>query len=72
MPFLLICHSVIWFVFSGLRAYTIGLWFLIRHPIRFIDFVNEWRGYEARIAETDDARAAGYFDLNRKQRRSLR
>ncbi len=71
MPVLIILHSFFWIVFSGLRAYTIGLWFLCRHPIQFISFVNEWRGYAKQIADTDDAAAAGYFSLNRAQRRKL-
>lgn len=71
MPILIILHSVFWLVYAGLRAYTIGIWFLIRHPIRFIGFVELWEGYEQSIADIDAQRAAGYFNLNREQRRRL-
>jgi hypothetical protein len=53
------------------RAYTFGVWFMLRHPLQFMSFVAEWRKFQTAIAHNDDAASAGYYDLNRAQRRRL-
>ncbi len=74
MPVMLMIalHSVFSFVYACARAYTVGLWFVLRHPVRFMDFLDLYGDYEERINDVRDAREAGYYNLNRKQRRSIR
>jgi hypothetical protein len=49
-------------------AYAAGIWLLIRHPILFCRFSQEWLRFKDQIEGADLIRDSG---LNRKQRRKL-
>lgn len=59
-------------VYTCISNWLYGLWFLLCHPVQFNMFIGEWRKHQAEIANADDAAAAGYGQLNRRQRRGLR
>ena len=50
--------------------FLLGLWFLIRHPNKFVMFVDEWRKFADRIQEQDEIDSSGYYQLPRNVRRS--
>ena len=45
---------------------------MFRHPLRFMQFIEEWRRFETRIEDADDIRASGFNQMNREQRRKMR
>lgn len=68
---LLIPHAAALAIYNLVYAYTSGVWFLIRHPKLFIQFVAEWRKFRDDIADADDVRNSGFHDMNRTQRRHI-
>lgn len=59
----------------GVTNFLFGLWFLFRHPIRFMQFVEHYKRFASRIDEREelvgDLARSGYLGLNRKQRRAI-
>lgn len=66
-----IFHSLRTVLFYVPIAYAQGIWFLIAHPIRFMQFVRIFQKHERSLDEVEAARQAGYFNMSRQQRRQV-
>lgn len=53
-----------------ITAYCEGIWFLIAHPLRFVQFVKVYKGFQKDLDDTQQVAESGYYHLSRAERRA--